>query len=38
MCNFELETVSIGSHVGQNLLGHPHEPRQPQRPLQVIDI
>ena len=39
MCNFEKETVSIWSHVGLSLLGHPHEPRQPQPqgPQQVID-
>ena len=39
MCNFEQETVLICSHVGLSLLGHPHEPRQPQPqgPQKVID-
>ena len=40
MHNFEKETDTIHSHVGQSLLGHPHESRQPQPqgPQQEIDI
>ena len=40
MCNFEYETDLIWSHVNLSLLGHPHEPRQPQPQglQQVIDI
>ena len=28
MCTFEKETVLIRPHVGQSILGQPHEPRQ----------
>ena len=40
MHNFEKETDTIHSHVGQSLLGHPHESRQPQPqvPQKVFDF
>ena len=40
MCTFEKETVLIRPHVGQSILGQPHEPRQPKPkgPQQEINI
>ena len=40
MYNFEKETVLIRPHVGQSILGQPHEPRQPKPkgPQQEINI